>query len=57
MTLSAAMGRQETEAVGATVVAQAEVVWLEREVPVPLMTRERLVLGSDGAMVLLVGGE
>jgi hypothetical protein len=57
--LSPATVRRLTEAVGATAgaLAEAEVDRLERETPAPLCTPERLVLGADGAMVPLVGGE
>jgi hypothetical protein len=57
--LSAATVRRHTEAVGATALAlaEAEVTRLEREAPAPPVYPERLVLGADGAMVPLVGGE
>lgn len=57
--VSAATVRRSTEAVGATAVAlaAAEVARLEREPPVPDAQPERLVLGADGAMVPLLGGE
>jgi hypothetical protein len=57
--VSAATVRRQTEAVGATAVAQAEaeVVRLEQELPAPSVAPERLVVGADGAMVPLVGGE
>lgn len=59
LTVSAATVRRHTEAVGATAVAQAEaeVARLEREMPVPRVHPERLVVGADGAMVPLVGGD
>jgi hypothetical protein len=51
--------RRLTEGVGATAVAleDVEVDRLEREAPAPPAAPERLVLGADGAMVPLVGGE
>jgi hypothetical protein len=57
--VSAALVRRLTEAVGATAVAQAdaEVAHLEQTLPPPPVSPERLVLGADGAMVPLVGGE
>lgn len=57
--LSPATIRRLTEAVGATAVAlaDAEVARLEAEAPVPPPAPDRLVLGADGAMVPLVGGE
>jgi hypothetical protein len=57
--LSSATLRRLTEAVGATAVALAEaaVARLERETPASTEAPERLVLGADGAMVPLVGGE
>lgn len=57
--VSAATVRRQTEAVGATAVrlAEAEVRHVEREMPAPPVRPERLVLGADGAMVPLVGGE
>lgn len=57
--LSAATVRRQTEAVGATAVAldEAAVQRLEREWPTVPSCPERLVLGADGAMVPLVGGE
>ena len=57
--VSAATVRRQTEAVGATAVALVEtaVARLERETPEPPVRPARLVLGADGAMVPLVGGE
>jgi hypothetical protein len=57
--VSAATLRRQTEALGATAVAlgEAEVVQLEETMPLPPPGPERLVLGADGAMVPLVGGE
>lgn len=57
--VSAATVRRQTEALGATAVAQteAEVTRLARQASEPLAHPERLVLGADGAMVPLVGGE
>lgn len=56
--VSASTVRRQTEAVGATAVAAAEVevARLERETPAPPTRPARLVLGADGAMVPLVGG-
>ena len=56
---SPATVRRLTEAVGTTAVALAEeaVDRLEREQPRPPEAPARLVLGADGAMVPLVGGE
>lgn len=57
--VSATTVRRYTEAVGATAVAlsEAEVAQLEREAPPPSTQPERVVMGADGAMVPLVGGE
>lgn len=57
--VSAATVRRQSEALGATAVAQteAEVMRLARQASEPLAHPERLVLGADGAMVPLVGGE
>lgn len=59
ITVSAATMRRQTEAVGASAVAlaEAQVAPLERAAPAPPVQPERLVLGADGAMVPLVGGE
>ena len=56
---SPATVRRLTEGVGATAVAleDAEVDRLEREASAPPVAPGRLVLGADGAMVPLVGGE
>lgn len=56
---SPATVRRWTEAVGATAVALAEaaVDRLERDAPQAEAVPARLVLGADGAMVPLVGGE
>jgi hypothetical protein len=57
--LSAPTVRRQTEAVGATAVAlsEAEVEQLEQELPEAPSRPDRLVVGADGAMVPLVGGE
>lgn len=57
--VSPATVRRQTEAVGATAVAlvDAEVARLEREAPLADEQPERLVVGADGALVPLVGGE
>jgi hypothetical protein len=55
--VSAATVRRQTEALGATAVALAEVARIEQEWPVPPVAPERLVVSVDGAMVPLRHGE
>lgn len=57
--VSASTRRRQTEALGATAVAQAAgaVARLEREVSLPAVAPARLVVEADGAQVPLVGGE
>ena len=57
--VSASTVRRQTEALGTTAVAlgAADVAHRQRTLPEPVAHPERLVLGADGAMVPLVGGE